>query len=1586
MNNPTATFTPTAAGTYTLRWTISNNPCTASFDEVVYTVNALPQVTVFSGNSICSGDIGQLTATLTGATPFSVTYNPGAVNEGGVTSGTPFNVTPNPGSPGTTNYTITLIQDNNGCQRSTGFTDAAASITVNADGTWLGVNTDWFDPQNWCGNAVPISSTNVVINAGGNQPSINAAGAVCNNLTLAGTLTLGASGSISVAGTFTKTGTLTANATTTFDYAQASGTQTLVANNYGNLILSGGGTKTFPAGTIGIAGAFTPNSFTTAAAGTIDFNGTASQTIPAFNYNNLTSSSTGARTLAGSGTIAVFAAFTAGANSYTVTGSTVNFTGTGAQTIPAPTPAATYSYNNLTISGNSTKTTAAAFSMSGNLSISTGTLSLNNTVSARNYTFAGNYIQSGGVTDFCTSTGQTTINIAGNVTQTAGNFDASGGTAPNGIVNFNGTGVQTLSYATPANNEFIKYTVANGATLQLLSNLNVRRSTTANFQGSLIVSSGGTLNTGTFVISQQTGTGGSGIFTLSSGAKLITANTGGVAASVVTTNITDTYTAGALYEFNSTVANQSTGFTGLTIGNPGAITISNTFGTVTPDVNVTFGNTAALNVNAGATLVAAATRTFTFGTGGVINVDGTIRTANTTATDALSGSATATIVNTNTPTINLNSGSVIEFNGAAAQFAAARTFTSLAINNASGVTMLGNITTTGLELTAGNLSIGSNTLIINGAVSRTSGNLAGSNTSNLTVGGTAGSLFFASGGTSNFIKNFTINTGSSATLGNALNITGYDGISSEGVLTVSGTAVLTTGGFLTIKSNVNGTARIAAGNTAGGYISGDVSVERFIPQNASKAWRLLASNTSGQTINAAWQEGVIGAMNNPNPGFGTKISSSGANLAAVQALGFDTLSLGKSIFKYIQATDVLDFVPNTNSTQLSSQHGYFIFIRGDRSPGQFGAGAPSTATVLRSKGALFLGDQSAVSLSAGEYALVRNPYPSRLDMRQIARTGGLVDAYQVWDPKLAGAFGVGAYQTFTKNSGTGDYEVSPGGGSYGANGSVYNYIESGAAFFAQATGSSGTVQVLESSKASGSQVVFRPSSPLSVSSRLLFNVYANNVGSTDVVDGGFVDFDDAYSNAVDASDVRKSTNFGENFGILRNNTELVVERRKSVSANDTIFFKMYQLRQMSYRIDLETTGFDPLLTTAVLQDKFTGTNTTIDLSGPAASYTFTVNGTAGSFATDRFRLVLAASANVFSGTGNWTDNARWSHGAPPASGEVVTIAADANATLNSNFTVGGSLTMNATSTLTVDPARTLAVGTGGTVNFNGQSVTFKSDITGTASLGQMLGTLNGATNVTVERYIPNNGFRSWRLLSVPTFSSGQTIRQAWQEGVANPLPLQNNLAGYGTQITGAGINAAASQAAGFDNAGTTSSLLSWNGTGWTGAASTNTAIAAQKAWFLYVRGERSKGVSGAVTDASATTLRTNGTLYTGNQSTAVPSGSFTLVGNVYPSAIDFTGLIRNNVNNLFYIWDSKKQVGSSLGVYQTFSGTNGFIPTISGGSYSILVANTTIESGQGFFVTGGTTPGGGSITLTEAAKISGTNGNLGLGHLPHRQK
>ena len=56
----------------------------------------------------------------------------------------------------------------------------------------------------------------------------------------------------------------------------------------------------------------------------------------------------------------------------------------------------------------------------------------------------------------------------------------------------------------------------------------------------------------------------------------------------------------------------------------------------------------------------------------------------------------------------------------------------------------------------------------------------------------------------------------------------------------------------------------------------------------------------------------------------------------------------------------------------------------------------------------------------------------------------------------------------------------------------------------------------------------------------------------------------------------------------------------------------------------------------------------------------------------------------------------------------MTIAAGANATLNTDFLVSGSLTMTATSTLVVNPTRTLSVDVAATANFAGQSVTFQT--------------------------------------------------------------------------------------------------------------------------------------------------------------------------------------------------------------------------------------------------------------------------------------
>ncbi len=85
---------------------------------------------------------------------------------------------------------------------------------------------------------------------------------------------------------------------------------------------------------------------------TVDFASNSSQTIPAGNYWNLTNSGNGRRALASSGTIGIAGTYTPTTDSITTTGSTVNFNGTTAQTIPAS------NYNNITTSNISGCTTA----------------------------------------------------------------------------------------------------------------------------------------------------------------------------------------------------------------------------------------------------------------------------------------------------------------------------------------------------------------------------------------------------------------------------------------------------------------------------------------------------------------------------------------------------------------------------------------------------------------------------------------------------------------------------------------------------------------------------------------------------------------------------------------------------------------------------------------------------------------------------------------------------------------------------------------------------------------------------------------------------------------------------------------------------------------------------------------------------------------------------------------------------------------------------------------------------------------------------------------------------------------------------
>lgn len=127
-------------------------------------------------------------------------------------------------------------------------------------GVWLGtVSTDWSNTGNWSCGVLPTATTNVFINAGGNQPIVNVNNAICNNLTIgaAAALTITATNALEIKGAVTNNGTFTRSGK-----AEFSGTaQTIAAGTYADLEISGTGTKTL-AGPVTVNGVLTlTNSF-----------------------------------------------------------------------------------------------------------------------------------------------------------------------------------------------------------------------------------------------------------------------------------------------------------------------------------------------------------------------------------------------------------------------------------------------------------------------------------------------------------------------------------------------------------------------------------------------------------------------------------------------------------------------------------------------------------------------------------------------------------------------------------------------------------------------------------------------------------------------------------------------------------------------------------------------------------------------------------------------------------------------------------------------------------------------------------------------------------------------------------------------------------------------------------------------------------------------------------------------------------------------------------------------------------------------------------------------------------------------------
>ena len=699
------------------------------------------------------------------------------------------------------------------------YTGRVNSTAINY--VWSGTTNDWNTAGNWTPSGVPTGIDNVAIDGSLSAVlcSINSSAYSVNNFTLngTGTFAMASTTSLTVNGNLTYGGSATAS----FDCAStlniaSSSAQTIPALNFGNLNLTGGNRTLASSGTIGICGTYTPGAGTITTTGsTINFNGTGSQTIPATNYNNLTSSSSGARTLANAGTITVVGTFTPGTNTFTVTGSTVALTATsGTIAVTLPTVGSGNSFNILTINGTggtfALPYSATTQNLATTLNVTAGTFVLNpasNTTALVNTVAVGTININGGTLDD-KSTGGTGLTTT---LQVSTAWNHTSGVATNtgtGIdkIQFTGGGATTFAGLTaPASFIFYVVQVSNNTTTTLSNALTVNNVAGNN----LTIDLGSTLNASTFVVN----TSATGNTMLINGT-FKTANTigfSGAATAAISNTFTPTITLGAA----STVEYTSGGTNPL-------ITARADYANLTvsgASTTFSFGGSSVVGVDynqsAGTvTLVPAAIATaYTLGVTGNFGMTG--GTFNVLGSTALGGVGTVTVTGNTTTSgsssINLES-----------------------VNNANttgiGIFQTTNFTTTSTSTSIVNFgatTVTNNEFRVSGNFNKSGTgtfNTSSSTTSNGFIFNKSGTQTFSYAGTNSQYTQYVVNTGS--TLQMLTGLTMGSGTVPLSKFTVNGTLDVST---FVISGTTNPTFTLASGATLITANSGGVSTSITTP-------------------------------------------------------------------------------------------------------------------------------------------------------------------------------------------------------------------------------------------------------------------------------------------------------------------------------------------------------------------------------------------------------------------------------------------------------------------------------------------------------------------------------------------------------------------------------------------------------------------------------------------------------------------------------------------------------------------------------------------------------------------------------------
>lgn len=321
-----------------------------------------------------------------------------------------------------------------------------------------------------------------------------------------------------------------------------------------------------------------------------------------------------------------------------------------------------------------------------------------------------------------------------------------------------------------------------------------------------------------------------------------------------------------------------------------------------------------------------------------------------------------------------------------------------------------------------------------------------------------------------------------------------------------------------------------------------------------------------------------------------------------------------------------------------------LFVRGDRSvPITTQYQTTSGGANTRIKGRINIGAVN-VPVSTGNNFL-SNPYPSAISMEDVGYgSGGVVSTpiltYHLWDPKLLGSNNVGGWATFNWNSGTSKFDYVPytaypnGSGGMSDFSATTGTIESGMAFMVNKSGAipstnfvfNETDKIASITGNTTTGVASRPviSAPGSKYAAFYTNLYYINNGGAEILgDGVATTYWDNFTNDVTEEDAQKVQTFStkEKIGLLRDGNLLSIERRKTITAADTIHLQMLKLNvNFEYQFQFYGKDFAPQLS-AFLIDRYLKKYFPIATNG-TTKHNFETDAVAASTDVNRFIVVF----------------------------------------------------------------------------------------------------------------------------------------------------------------------------------------------------------------------------------------------------------------------------------------------------------------------------------------------------------------------------